>query len=239
MNTYTKIKLCGLKRPEDIEIANQLHPDYIGFVFAKKSKRYIPPEAAGKLKKMLNKGNKFNSPDIILKNENRDFDRSKDYEPGFCSGENNKMIQAVGVFVDEDVQKAAELLNNDIIDLAQLHGNEDEEYIRVLRTLSGKPIIKAFKIKTKDDLDIAEKSGADHIFLDAGAGDGVSFNWEILKGFDRPYFLAGGLDPSNIQQAIADLNPYGVDVSSGIETDGFKDPEKMHEFVAKVRYTNK
>ena len=224
----TKIKLCGLRRIEDIETVNLLLPDYIGFVFAPKSKRYITPDEAAKLKKLLN-------------------------------GNTTKLIKAVGVFVDEDVEKVAELLNTGVIDIAQLHGNEDENYIRELRRLITKKtsdeqkdasidnpgknkdnkyegcIIKAFKIKTKEDLEKAKTSTADYILLDAGAGDGMRFNWDLLQGFDRPYFLAGGLDPENVKEAITKLHPYGVDVSSGIETDGYKDPEKMREFVHNVR----
>jgi len=194
----TKIKLCGLRRAEDIEAANLLKPDYIGFVFYKKSKRYISYEEAKILKSMLS-------------------------------------IKAVGVFVDENPKVVADLLEKGIIDLAQLHGNEDEAYIKALRKLTDKPLIKAFQIKTTEELKKAEASSADMILLDAGTGDGVSFDWDMLKSFNRPYFLAGGMTPENVSPAIEKLHPYGVDVSSGIETDGFKDPEKMREFVYNVR----
>ena len=194
----TKIKLCGLRRAEDIEAANLLKPDYIGFVFYKKSKRYISYEEAKILKSMLS-------------------------------------IKAVGVFVDENPKVVANLLEKGIIDLAQLHGSEDETYIKALRKLTDKSLIKAFQIKTTEELKKAEASSADMILLDAGTGDGVSFDWDILKSFNRPYFLAGGMTPENVSPAIEKLHPYGVDVSSGIETDGFKDPEKMREFVYNVR----
>ena len=197
----TRIKLCGLKRIEDIQTVNQLLPDYIGFVFAQKSKRYVSPAQAAELKSSLD-------PEIA----------------------------AVGVFVNEKPEKVAELLNKDIIDLAQLHGSEDEDYIRRLRSLTYKPLIKALRVKDKSDLDAAENCSADYILLDAGAGDGLTFDWSILQGFSRPYFLAGGLDPSNVKSAIEELSPYAVDVSSGIETDGFKDAAKMKAFVDAVRY---
>ena len=194
----TKIKLCGLRRAEDIEAANLLKPDYIGFVFYKKSKRYISFEQARILKSMLK-------------------------------------VKAVGVFVDENPKVVADLLEKGIIDLAQLHGNEDEAYIKTLRKLTDKPLIKAFQIKTAEDLNKAEASSADMILLDAGTGDGVSFDWDMLKSFNRPYFLAGGMSPENVRQAIEKLHPYGVDVSSGIETDGVKDIEKMREFMTNAR----
>lgn len=144
-------------------------------------------------------------------------------------------IKAVGVFVDEPIENVAELLNDNIIDIAQLHGGEDEEYIKKLRMLSGKPIIKAFLLKSEIDAERAEKSTADYILVDSGTGTGKSFDWELLKNISRPYFLAGGLCCENISQAITALDPYAVDVSSGIETNGCKDKNKMAAFVAAVR----
>lgn len=196
----TKIKLCGLSRPCDIEAANELKPDYIGFVFAPKSRRYVTYKKAEELKSLL-------SPDI----------------------------EAVGVFVNEPPQNVATLLKKGIIDIAQLHGDEDEDYIAELRLLTDKPIIKAFRIKTANDIKIVEQSTADDILLDSGAGTGTVFDWELLKSIQRPYFLAGGLDARNVASAIKTLNPYAVDVSSGIETDGVKDKTEMAAFVAAVR----
>ena len=196
----SKIKLCGLSRKCDIEWANALKPEYIGFVFWSKSKRNVPPEKAKELKGLL-------SPDV----------------------------KAVGVFVDEPIENVAELLNDNIIDIAQLHGGEDEEYIKKLRVLSDKPIIKAFLLKSESDAERAEKSTADYILVDSGTGTGKSFDWELLKNISRPYFLAGGLCCENISQAITALDPYAVDVSSGIETNGCKDKNKMAAFVAAVR----
>ena len=199
----TKIKLCGLSRPCDIETANALQPDYIGFVFAKKSRRCVSPEEAKSLKQRL-------SPDI----------------------------RAVGVFVNEDPEVVAGLLNENIIDIAQLHGSEDEAYLSRLRTLTGRPLIQAFRITSEGDLHRAEASSADEILLDAGAGGGTAFDWSLLKGAKRRYFLAGGLNPQNVKAAIRDLRPYALDVSSGIETGGKKDPEKMAAFVTAVREEN-
>lgn len=196
----TKVKLCGLSRPCEIEAANELKPDYIGFVFAKKSKRYIAQEQVALLKKRL-----------------------------------DPAIQAVGVFVNETPETVAGLLENGIIDIAQLHGGENAEYIRKLRGLTKKPIIKAFRIESADDIKKAEKSSADYILLDSGAGTGTIFDWNLLPGIQRPYFLAGGLSPENAEHVIRQFMPYAVDVSSGIETGGVKDIIKMTAFVAAVR----
>lgn len=196
----TKIKLCGLSRPADIAVANALKPEYIGFVFAPTSKRYVSPERAAALKAML-------APNI----------------------------QAVGVFVNEAVEAVAELLERGVIDLAQLHGTEDRVYIERLRTLTDRPIIQAFRIGAAHDAQTALRSTADRILLDAGAGDGNGFDWNLIRGYNRPYFLAGGLCPDNIERAITQLHPYAVDVSSGIETNGVKDPIKMAAFIARVR----
>ena len=196
----TKIKLCGITRLCDIEVANELKPEYIGFVFAKKSKRYVAPEVAEQLRRKL-----------------------------------SHEIQAVGVFVDESVQQVAKLLHEHVIDIAQLHGSEDDDYIRTLRELTNKPIIKAFRINEESDLDAIEACSADYVLLDSGAGCGEIFEWRLIKNIKRPFFLAGGLDASNANRAVHEIHPYAVDVSSGIETNGFKDKEKMRIFVTAVR----
>lgn len=196
-----KIKLCGFTRAEDILTANEIFPEFVGFVFYKKSRRYIEPEKFLELKKIL-----------------------------------DKKISAVGVFVNEKISIVAKIAEN--LDLIQLHGSEDEKYISELRNLTDKKIIQAFKIKTADDLKIAEKSSADYILLDGGAGDGKIFDWQILKNFSRKYFLAGGLNCENIFDAIKILKPFAVDVSSGIETNNLKDAEKMKNFVKIVRREN-
>ncbi len=200
----TKIKFCGLSRPCDIEAANELKPEYIGFVFASKSRRYVSFKEAQKLKRQLLPG-----------------------------------IRAVGVFVNESAEVIADLLNSDVIDIAQLHGDEGEEYIGNLRMLTGKPIIKAFRIRDDEDVLAAESSTADAVLLDSGAGTGVVFDWTLLRDIKRPYFLAGGLDIGNVNEAIEKLHPYAVDVSSGIEINGRKDKEKMTAFAAVVRKEGK
>ena len=204
----TKIKLCGLTRPCDIEAANAIKPDYIGFVFAPKSKRYVSPKNAAILRKKLD-------PTIL----------------------------AVGVFVNEEPETVADLLRRNIIDIAQLHGSEDEAYIRRLRRLTDRPVMKAFRIETPSDLERAQNCSADLILLDSGSGGtGTVFDWKLLSSgdtntriFSRPYFLAGGLTSENVRQAISCLSPYAVDISSGIETNGKKDASKMAALVQAVR----
>ncbi len=145
-------------------------------------------------------------------------------------------IQAVGVFINEEPERVAQLLREGLIDIAQLHGTEDENYIRRLRILTKKPLIKAFRIDTEEDIRRAEASTADYVLLDSGiGGTGKVFDWTLLQQMKRPYFLAGGLTVENVRPAVERLRPYAVDVSSGIETDGLKDQMKMREFVRQVR----
>ncbi len=200
----TRIKMCGLFCPCDIRAANEIKPEYIGFVFSPGSRRYVAYEQASGLKALL-------EPDI----------------------------KAVGVFVDENPKTVAALLDQGVIDIAQLHGREDESYIRKLRTLTDRPVIKAFCIKNEYDAAQAQQSTADYILLDSGAGTGTVFDWKLIQDIQRPYFLAGGLSPDNASEAVRYLHPYAVDVSSGIETGGRKDKIKMAAFAAAVRKEEK
>ncbi len=197
----TRVKVCGLKRPEDMAYANELLPDYVGFVFAKASKRYVSPESAAALREQL-------SPQIV----------------------------SVGVFVDEPIEQVAALLESDVIGMAQLHGAESQAYVRKLKSRTQAPIIQAFRIATRDDVLFAEQSEADYILLDHGAGGtGESFDWSLLDGIERQFFLAGGLSAENVGEAIARCKPFAVDSSSKLETNGVKDYEKMKAFVEAVR----
>lgn len=199
--TTTKIKFCGLSRNCDIETANALSPDYVGFVFVKNSRRCVSFAQAKELKALL--------------------------APG---------ILTVGVFVNEDPRTVTALLEAGVIDAAQLHGDEDTDYIRGLKSLTKAPLIKAFGLRSIHDLPAVERSPADLVLLDSpGGGTGRLFDWQLLENIQRPYFLAGGLSAENVGKAIARLRPFGVDVSSGIETGGYKDREKMTAFAAAVR----
>ncbi|MCR5617931.1 MAG: phosphoribosylanthranilate isomerase [Clostridiales bacterium] len=144
-------------------------------------------------------------------------------------------IRVVGVFVDEEISYVVKLLNDGIIDIAQLHGNESDDYMKEVREKTGALIIKAFGIRSDEDIKRAEASCADLVIVDSpGGGTGEPFNWELLSKIKRPYILAGGLDADNISDAVK-IAPYGVDVSSGIETDGYKDITKMKAFMAGVK----
>ncbi len=200
----TKIKLCGMMCETDIETANRLQPDLVGFVFAKKSRRYVTDEQAAGLRRALS-------------------DR----------------IPAAGVFVNEEISHVVRLLQLGVINVVQLHGGEGEEYLKELRKQTDAPIIRAFRIRERED--IAKVRAFDEntkILLDAGSGDGMTFRWEWLKDADFDFYLAGGLTVENVAEAVRIYHPYGVDVSSGIETDGRKDIRKMEAFVRTVRKEN-
>lgn len=196
----TKIKLCGMKRPCDIDWANELMPEYVGFVFAPGSKRYVSPEQAAALSARLQVG-----------------------------------ITPVGVFVDEAPEIIARLVQKKVIGLVQLHGSEDNEYIKDLRAKVSCPIIQAFRVEGERDVATAQNSGADYIMLDSGGGTGKPFDHRLIEGLNRKFFLAGGLDAANVQEAIQKYKPYAVDASSSLETDGVKDRKKMSAFVNAVR----
>ena len=195
-----KVKFCGIKRIEDINMCNALVPDFIGFIFWDKSKRNISMDKAKELKLVL-----------------------------------DKRIKVVGVFVDENIDNIINFSNQNIMDIIQLHGNENNKYIKYLQDTTKKPIIKAFKIISHDDIINANESVADYVMLDNGYGTGKSFDWNLIKNVKRDYFLAGGLNVNNVEEAITKLKPFAVDVSSGIETNGVKDELKMQEFLKIVR----
>lgn len=209
----TEIKLCGLTRDQDIEIANKLKPEYIGFVFWDRSSRNVSAMQAARLK-----------------------------------GKLDPEIKTVGVFVNAPVELVISLHNVGIIDVAQLHGNENEDYIKKLHDADMK-VIKAFKMKKADEnvneesnsgkeagvISEAIESSADYIMFDPGKGEGATFNWQLIKDVEREFFLAGGLTPENVGNAVETVHPFAVDVSSGIENDGHKDEAKMTKFVENVR----
>ncbi len=206
------IKICGLRRAEDVTLVNKWRPDLVGFVFAP-SKRLVSFEEAGRLKALL-------SPEIA----------------------------AAGVFVDETVQRVAEAVSRRLIDVVQLHGREDNSYIASLRKLLRKqaggdarhvPVIQAFRVETREDLLRADDSEADFLLLDHGSGGtGKSFDWSLLDGDARPakpFFLAGGLGPENAAEAVRRIRPFGIDMSSGVETEGKKDGRKIEAVMRSVR----
>ncbi len=199
----TKIKICGLFRDDDIDFANILLPDYIGFVFAPSSRRAVTQTQAMRLRKNL-----------------------------------DSKIVPVGVFVNHPIDFVAQLLKNGTVSIAQLHGQEDETYIRRLKKETSAPVIQAFKITSSQDIKKACRSCADYILLDnKTGGSGQRFDWSLIKSVNRPFFLAGGVNNENITEALQ-INPFAVDISSGVETKGVKDFEKMKAFVNTVRNKN-
>lgn len=257
METQVKIKICGLRTPADVAAVNAALPEYAGFIFVPMRRRYVAPAQAAILCQQL-----------------------------------DPRIRPVGVFVDARVEEILEVLTHCPLDMVQLHGAEDNDYIAMLRaayrdrfavgirepavdnTSAGKTgpgpinsslenfnknlmgpgpgpgpgpaerarwrrelcIVKAFRVEGADDIRRAEASAADEILLDHGAGGtGERFDWTLLQHCRRRFFLAGGLTPDNVEDAIRVAQPYAVDVSSSLETDGRKDPEKIRRFVAAVR----
>lgn len=203
----SKVKICGLKTMKDIEIVNNFRPDYVGFVFAP-SKRQITLENAKQLKTLL-----------------------------------HPSIKTVGVFVNESIDQILQYEQQGIIDIAQLHGDEDLVYIKKLKKSSHLSIIKAFRLKDAEHLEkqqeLIENSILDGVLLDAYhptqyGGLGSSFDWNLLEQIKRPYFLAGGIGIDNIEEALA-YNPYAIDVSSKVETDGTKDAIKIEKLISVIR----
>lgn len=211
-----KIKLCGMMKPCDIEYANRVKPDFVGFIFANTRRKISAAQA-------------------------KQFREALDAE-----------IPAVGVFVNEDISVITSLVQDGCIDMIQLHGEEDADYIRCLREVCDVPVIKAVKVQTVEQIRQTAALPVDYLLLDTYrkgvlGGTGEAFDWELLREakaaagdtaegelFGKPYFLAGGLHAGNLREAAA-LGSYGLDVSSGIETDGSKDFTKMVEVMELVR----
>lgn len=194
----TKIKICGLTRPQDIAAVNAAKPDYIGFVFAPSRRRVTPKQAAELRAKLL--------PDIL----------------------------PVGVFVNQPAEEILSLLVAGIISIAQLHGQESDAEIRQIQQ-AGFPVIRAFCVQSAADIAQALKSPADYLLLDSGSGMGRPFDWRLVPKIERPWFLAGGLLPENVEEAAQTLLPWGMDVSSGVETDGKKDSVKIDTIIRRIR----
>lgn len=198
------IKICGLRRLEDILTVNEFKPDFVGFIFAENRKRTITVEVARELKTKL-----------------------------------LPQIKAVGVFVNQTAEYVAEIANSGIIDLIQLHGQEEETVIKKLKSLTVKPVIKAISVTNAEDISKWENSEADFLLLDNGiGGTGEKFDWSLIREVGKPFFLAGGIDATNILEALA-KKPDIIDISGGVETEGFKDRDKIKEIIEIVRKESK
>ncbi|MCL2357444.1 MAG: phosphoribosylanthranilate isomerase [Defluviitaleaceae bacterium] len=204
-----KVKICGLTRLADIDAVNAARPDFIGFVFAE-SRRRVSPTQAAELRAAL-------APGII----------------------------PVGVFADAPIDEIGCLVGRGIISAVQLHGDEDEKFIAALKrelafitAFKRRPpgsvkIIKAVAIEKPGDAQAWNNSAADFLLLDKkGGGTGETFDWKLIGDLQKLFFLAGGLSPENVADAVRNVKPFAVDVSSGVETNGVKDPKKIHEFTA-------
>ena len=210
----TGVKICGLKTVDDVDKVNRYLPEYVGFVFAN-TRRFVTDEQACEMKKRL-----------------------------------DKRIRAVGVFVDEPIGHVISLCRRGIIDCVQLHGDESEEYIRRVKKETDTVVIKATKVQSARQVTERMSEAADFMLFDTYkkgelGGTGVRFPLEVLQeSLDvmaqngkavKPFFLAGGLDASNVREVLGQLGCYCVDVSTGVETDGVKDEEKIRLFIEQVR----
>lgn len=200
-----KIKICGIKNEKEVQILNEILPDYCGFIFhVEKSSRSISLATARKLKEKL-----------------------------------KKQIGIIGVFVDESIESILAIKEELQLAMIQLHGREDDLYIQTLKEKSGIPIIKAFSINKKEDVERAKNSKADYVLLDQGeGGSGKTFPWELVKTMERDYFLAGGIGVENVEEALGQLDPFVIDFNSRLETNGQKDEKKIKKAVDIVRREN-
>lgn len=197
-----KVKICGICHESEIAIMNELVPDFVGFVFARKSRHFISPEHASYLRSKL--------------------------KPG---------IKSVGVFNNESLHSVAMCVETAGLSMVQLHGDETGEYIAALREYVHCPIMKVYKVAKPIDAEKALYSTADYVMLDGGnAGDGKTFDWSMLGRMRRKFFLSGGLNPDNIQQALLlDPQPYALNTNSGVEAHRTKDFRKVMKFIQTVK----
>ena len=196
----SKIKICGLRRPVDVEMVNRYHPDYAGFIQVPGRMRNVPEDVLAVILPRL-----------------------------------DKTIKSVGVFVNEERDVLAGKIEKFDFDLIQLHGQESEEYISWLKKRFDKPVIKAVSVKTSEDILSWKNSIADYLLLDnGGGGTGQSFDWKEIVDMEHPFFMAGGINSDNVVDALKH-NPFCIDASGGVETDGFKDENKIKILIEKVR----
>ena len=218
---YTpKVKMCGISKVETIPAVVEAKPDYMGLVFAP-SKRQVTVDQAKILVEELHRG--------YAKKYGSDTEHDK-----------NGTIKTVGVFVNETVENLVTIANEANLDAVQLHGDEDEAFIQSLKERTNVEVWKAVQIRSAADVEKWIDSSADMLLFDAyhkdeRGGTGEVFDWSSLDAFERPFMLAGGIDSTNVARAIRTVRPYGIDISSGIETNGVKDDEKITAFTKIVK----
>lgn len=211
---YTpKVKMCGISKVETIPAVVEAKPDYMGLVFAP-SKRQVTVEQA----------------EILVEELHKQCINHYD----------TKVVKTVGVFVNETLDNLVRIADTANLDAVQLHGDEDETFIQSLKERTNVEVWKAIQIRTAADTEKWIDSSADMLLFDAyhkdeRGGTGEVFDWSSLDAFERPFMLAGGIDSTNVARAIRTVRPYGIDISSGIETDGVKDDEKIKAFTNIVR----
>ena len=227
---YTpKIKMCGISKVETIPAVVDAKPDYMGLVFAP-SKRQVTVEQAKTLVEELYKQN------VVGNNS-----EAEQTEPvTSLDTASSETIKTVGVFVNETIENLLKIAEEVKLDVIQLHGDEDESFIQILKEQSNVEVWKAVQVRSAADAEKWIDSSADMLLFDAyhkdeRGGTGEVFDWSSLDEFERPFMLAGGIDSTNVARAIRTVRPYGIDISSGIETEGVKDDEKMKAFTNIVR----
>ncbi len=196
----TYVKVCGIRRTEDVINANRVRPDLVGFIFFGGSKRYVSPYQAVRLARGL-----------------------------------DPAIQTVGIFVDEAADVIASICESDSLDWIQLHGKEDNAFIRDLRTKTGARIMKTFFVRSAADVDAARDSEADLVMFASPNGFGTVFDWSCIHDIGRDYVISGGLNRDNVGDVVRKYRPRGVDVSTGVESDASKSWSKMSDFMDAVR----
>lgn len=222
---YTpKVKMCGISKIETILAVIEANPDYMGLVFAP-SKRQVTVDQAKSLVKELHKqyGNRYSRDEVQCSNDVV-----------------QEFIKTVGIFVNETLDNLVTIATEVNLDAVQLHGDEDEAFIQSLKERTNVEVWKAVQIRSAADAEAWIDSSADMLLFDAyhkddRGGTGEVFDWSCLDEFERPFMLAGGIDSTNVARAIRTVRPYGIDISSGIETDGVKDDEKIKAFTNIVR----
>ena len=227
---YTpKVKMCGISKVETIPAIVDAKPDYMGLVFAP-SKRQVTVEQAKTLVEELYKQN------VVGNNS-----EAEQTEPvTSLDTASSETIKTVGVFVNETIENLLKIAEEVKLDVIQLHGDEDESFIQILKEQSNVEVWKAVQVRSAADAEKWIDSSADMLLFDAyhkdeRGGTGEVFDWSSLDEFERPFMLAGGIDSTNVARAIRTVRPYGIDISSGIETEGVKDNEKMKAFTNTVR----
>lgn len=202
-----KIKFCGIRRLEDVAAINVLQPDYMGMILSAGFRRSVPLSTAKQLVR-----------------------------------QKSATVQAVGVFVDETAETILQVTEQLHLNVIQLHGTESPELLTQLQTQTGLPVWKAVRIRNEKDLQAVADMQADNVILEgdtknAVGGTGICADWSLLakRNWNRPFFLAGGLKPENVAEAISIVQPDGIDLASGIEENGIKSPEKMKQIITIIR----